>query len=121
MALDMLEALSRFNERRGYQLQMRIGLNSGAVVAGVIGKRKFIYDLWGDAVNVASRMESHGVAGRVQISEATRSRLGSPFLFEERGPIDVKNVGTLNTWFLTGRDRSPPKVKSEPFESFRDV
>ena len=103
MALDMLDALARFNERSGYRFQIRIGINSGAVVAGVIGKRKFIYDLWGAAVNTASRMESHGVAGRVQISEATRSRLGEPFLFEERGAIDVKDMGELRTWFLTGR------------------
>jgi adenylate cyclase len=103
MALDMLDALARFNERSGYRFQIRIGINSGAVVAGVIGKRKFIYDLWGAAVNTASRMESHGVAGRVQITEATRSRLGDPFLFEERGAIDVKDIGELRTWFLTGR------------------
>ncbi len=103
MALDMLDALARFNERSGNNLQIRIGINSGAVVAGVIGKRKFIYDLWGAAVNTASRMESHGVAGRVQISEATRSRLGEPFQFEERGAISVKNMGELQTWFLTGR------------------
>ena len=104
MALDMVDALARFNERSGHRLQIRIGLNSGPVVAGVIGKRRFIYDLWGAAVNTASRMESHGVAGRVQITEATRSRLGEPFLFEERGPIDVKDMGELRTWFLTGRD-----------------
>ena len=103
MALDMLDALARFNERSGYRFQIRIGINSGAVVAGVIGKRKFIYDLWGAAVNTASRMESHGVAGRVQITEATRLRLGDPFLFEERGAIDVKDMGELRTWFLAGR------------------
>ena len=104
MALDMLDALARFNRRNGCTFQMRIGINSGAVVAGVIGKRKFIYDLWGAAVNTASRMESHGVAGRVQISETTRSQLGAPFLFEERGSIDVKDMGELRTWFLTGRN-----------------
>ncbi len=103
MALDMLDAMARFNERSGYEFHIRVGLNSGAVVAGVIGKRKFIYDLWGAAVNTASRMESHGVAGHVQITEATRSRLGEPFLFEERGAIDVKDMGELRTWFLTGR------------------
>lgn len=103
MALDMLDALVRFNERSGYTLQIRIGINSGPVVAGVIGKRKFIYDMWGAAVNTASRMESHGVAGRVQISDATRSRLAEPFLFEERGPIEIKNMGEVRTWFLTGR------------------
>ncbi|RQS71918.1 PAS domain S-box protein [Burkholderia sp. Bp8963] len=103
MALDMTDALARFNHRRGYNLQMRIGINSGAVVAGVIGKHKFIYDLWGDAVNTASRMESHGVAGRVQVTDATRHRLGEPFVFEERGTIEAKGIGKLHTWFLSGR------------------
>ena len=103
MALDMLDALAVFNARNGYRLQVRIGINTGAVVAGVIGKRRFIYDLWGDAVNIASRMESHGVAGRVQVTEATRRRLGQPFLFEERGVIDIKGMRKLQTWFLAGR------------------
>jgi PAS domain S-box-containing protein len=104
MALDMTEALERFNSQRGFNLQMRVGLNSGAVVAGVIGRHKFIYDLWGDAVNTASRMESHGVPGRVQVTDATRHRLGPPFLFEERGFIETKGIGQLHTWFLCGRD-----------------
>ncbi|MBP0625238.1 adenylate/guanylate cyclase domain-containing protein [Cupriavidus consociatus] len=103
MALDMVDALSHFNQRSGYNLQMRIGINSGPVVAGVIGKRKFIYDLWGAAVNTASRMESHGVAGRVQVTDTTRRQLDELFLFEERGIIEAKGVGTLHTWFLTGR------------------
>lgn len=107
MALDMIDALAVFNERNGCALQVRIGLNSGPVVAGVIGKRKFIYDLWGDAVNTASRMESHGVAGRVQVTEATRRRLGEPFLFEERGVIAITGVGELQTWFLSGRSIAP--------------
>jgi adenylate cyclase len=103
MALDMIDALDRFNQRNGVSLQLRIGINSGAVVAGVIGKRRFIYDLWGDAVNTASRMESHGVAGRVQVTDATRRRLDEPFLFEERGFIEAKGLGELHTWFLAGR------------------
>ena len=108
MALDMIDALERFNERSGYRLQLRIGINSGAVVAGVIGKRKFIYDLWSDAVNTASRMESQGVAGRVQVTDATRQLLGAPFLFEDRGTIDVKGMGALHTWFLAGRSSASP-------------
>lgn len=103
MALDMIDALKRFNHRSGNNLQIRIGINSGAVVAGVIGRHKFIYDLWGDAVNTASRMESHGVAGRVQVTDATRNRLGEPFHFQERGMIKAKGIGTLHTWFLSGR------------------
>ncbi|KAI3610217.1 protein incorrectly called adenylate cyclase (plasmid) [Cupriavidus necator H850] len=104
MALDMTDALTHFNQRTGFNLQMRIGINSGPVVAGVIGKRKFIYDLWGAAVNTASRMESHGVAGRVQVTDATRRLLGESFLFEERGAIEAKGIGALHTWFLTGRN-----------------
>ncbi|MGY2491020.1 adenylate/guanylate cyclase domain-containing protein [Cupriavidus sp. CP313] len=104
MALDMSDALMHFNQHTGFNLQMRIGINSGAVVAGVIGKRKFIYDLWGAAVNIASRMESHGVAGRVQVTDATRRLLGESFQFEERGSIEAKGIGALHTWFLTGRN-----------------
>lgn len=104
MALDMIDAVARFNTRSGYNLQIRIGLNTGPVVAGVIGRRKFIYDLWGAAVNTASRMESHGVAGRIQITEATRVCLGEAFQVEARGAIEVKDMGVLQTWFLVGRD-----------------
>ncbi|PCE34411.1 adenylate/guanylate cyclase domain-containing protein [Burkholderia ubonensis] len=103
MALDMIDALARFNALRRCNLQLRIGINSGEVVAGVIGKRKFIYDLWGMAVNLASRMESQGVAGRVQLTEATRERLGEPFVCEARGTIAAKGMGELRTWFLVGR------------------
>ena len=95
--------LERFNHRNGYGLRMRIGINSGSVVAGVIGKRKFIYDLWGDAVNIASRMESEGIAGGVQVAEATCQQLGQSFLLEECGRIAAKGVGTLRTWFFVGR------------------
>jgi adenylate cyclase len=106
MALDMMASLDAFNERHGLTLRMRIGIDSGAVVAGVIGKRKFIYDLWGDAVNTASRMESHGIAGRIQLTDSTRQRLGAPFLFAERGVIKVKGKGKMHTWFLQGRNDS---------------
>ncbi len=103
MALDMMDAVARFDARTGFKLQLRIGLNSGALVAGVIGKHRFIYDLWGDAVNIASRMESCGVAGRVQVTETTRRLLGTAFSFEERGTIPAKGTGTVHTWFLVGR------------------
>jgi adenylate cyclase len=103
MALDMIEALTRFNERSNSTLQVRIGIDTGSVVAGVIGRRLFLYDIWGDAVNIASRMESHGVAGRVQVSENTRRRLGEPFLLEERGVLEVEGTGDLKTWFLARR------------------
>ena len=104
-ALDMLEALERFNHDNDYTLQVRIGIHSGAVMAGVIGKRKFIYDLWGDAVNTASRMESHGMAARVQMTEETRRLLSEPFVFEERGAFEIKGKGELRTWFLLGRSK----------------
>ncbi|MBN3820940.1 response regulator [Paraburkholderia sp. Se-20369] len=107
MALDMIDAMARFNAQRRCNLQLRIGINSGEVVAGVIGKRKFIYDLWGKAVNLASRMESQGVAGRVQVTDATRERLGAAFVCEARGTIAAKGIGELNTWFLVGRNAEP--------------
>ena len=104
MALDMMEAMDRYNEQSRYQLKVRIGISTGAVVAGVIGKRKFLYDLWGDIVNTASRMESDGVAGRIQLTDSTRQRLSEPFMLEERGAIDVKGKGEMHTWFLNGRN-----------------
>ena len=99
----MLDAIECFNEHSQYKLRVRIGIDTGAVVAGVIGKRKFLYDLWGDVVNTASRMESHGVAGRIQVTESTRQRLSGSFMLEERGMIDVKGKGKLRTWFLNSR------------------
>jgi adenylate cyclase len=106
LSLDLVDALDRFNERSGNSLQVRIGIASGPVVAGVIGKRMYLYDVWGDAVNIASRMESHGVAGRVQVSESTRRLLGEPFLLEERGVLEVEGKGEVKTWFVSGRGRA---------------
>ena len=103
MALDMLDAIECFNEQSNYKLKVRIGIDTGAVVAGVIGKRKFLYDLWGDVVNTASRMESHGIAGRIQVTDAVRQRLSKSFVLEERGVIEVKGKGEMQTWFLNGR------------------
>ncbi|HAH04911.1 MAG TPA: cyclase [Elusimicrobia bacterium] len=103
MALDMLEAVDSFNASSSHALKVRIGLDTGAVVAGVIGKRKFLYDLWGDVVNTASRMQSQGVAGRIHVTDSTRRRLREPFIFSQRGPIEVKGKGAMRTWFLDGR------------------
>jgi len=104
MALDMIEAVERFRRRRHIELNVRIGINSGAVVAGVIGKRKFRYDVWGEVVNTASRMESHGLPGRIHMTDATRRRLDELFEFEKRGSIDVKGMGEMRTWFLNSRN-----------------
>ncbi|NES83501.1 MAG: adenylate/guanylate cyclase domain-containing protein [Moorea sp. SIO2B7] len=103
MALDMQEEIAKFNGEQNTALSIRIGINTGSVVAGVIGKKKFIYDLWGDAVNTASRMESHGIPGRIQVSESTYEILKSQYLFEERGSIEVKGKGEMTTYLLTGR------------------
>jgi adenylate cyclase len=100
MALDMLEAIQDFNANTEHPLNIRIGISTGAAVAGVIGKSKFLYDLWGDVVNTASRMESHGIAGRIQLSDATRQALVEPFALEHRGFIEVKGKGEMSTWFL---------------------
>ena len=87
----------------GQRIAFRIGINSGSVVAGIIGRRKFSYDLWGDVVNTASRMESHGAGGKIQITKATYDRINGEFVCERRGVVDVKGKGELETWFLIGR------------------
>jgi len=103
MALDMQRKITQFKRDDGKPFHLRIGINTGPVVAGVIGLKKFAYDLWGDAVNVASRMESHGSVGGIQVTAATYDRLKSQFLFKERAAIDVKGKGKMNTYWLIGR------------------
>lgn len=103
LALDMLDAMDEQNRRESETLQMRIGINTGPVVAGVIGTSKFAYDLWGDAVNTASRMESSGIPGKIQISSSTRALLGNSYKVVERGTIEIKGKGAMTTYLLTGR------------------
>ena len=103
MALDMQDRITEFCKDTGKALSIRIGINTGPVIAGIIGTKKFIYDLWGDTVNIASRMESHGIPGSIQVTEATYKRLRKEYLFEERGPIQVKGKGKMNCYLLKGK------------------
>ncbi|ACY14448.1 adenylate/guanylate cyclase domain-containing protein [Haliangium ochraceum] len=103
MALEMLEVVAAVSEQTSTPLSIRIGMHTGPVVAGVIGTKKFSYDVWGDTVNVASRMEASSVPGRIQLTDETRHLLMERYEFEERGPIAVKGKGLVRTWFLRGR------------------
>jgi adenylate cyclase len=113
MALDMLEAMRSADEVAHVGLELRIGINSGPVVAGVIGRKRFLYDLWGDAVNTASRMESHGTPGRIQITHSTYELLANEFEFEPRGTITVKGKGEVEAWYLLRRRSGRPSAASD--------
>jgi adenylate cyclase len=109
LALSMADAVADLTDPRGRAVPLRIGLGAGPVVAGVVGTRRFFYDVWGDAVNVASRMESTGVEGRIQVSQDVYERLNCEFVLEERGDVVVKGKGVMRTWFLTAQ-RDPDSV-----------
>jgi class 3 adenylate cyclase len=102
LALAMRDLMQRYNAAHGFPLALRIGMHCGPTIAGVIGSKRFLYDVWGDAVNLASRMESTGESGRIQASEQVFSALQNGFAFEERGLIPVKGKGLLRTYFLLG-------------------
>jgi adenylate cyclase len=100
MALEMRDYISNHTFRDGQRVSFRIGINSGSMIAGVIGRRKFVYDVWGDAVNVASRMESHGLGGAVQITQATYELIKDEFICEPRGKVNVKGKGEMEVWLV---------------------
>jgi adenylate cyclase len=105
LALDMQEHLNSAAPGIG-AIQMRIGIASGPVIAGIIGRKKFSYDLWGDTVNVASRMETSGVPGRIQVTSSTQALAADWFEFEERGLVEIRGKGEMRTWYLSGRSSS---------------
>ncbi|MEO1067674.1 MAG: adenylate/guanylate cyclase domain-containing protein, partial [Cyanobacteria bacterium J06638_6] len=102
MAIAMLRVVKTFYRQDGNPFCLRIGINTGPVVAGVIGTKKFSYDLWGDAVNIASRLESHGLINRIQVSKTTYQCLKHLYPFEERGCIDIKGRGPMKTYLYSG-------------------
>ncbi|GAB3015782.1 adenylate/guanylate cyclase domain-containing protein [Bowmanella dokdonensis] len=111
-ALDMLKAFEKISHQHGIQNGLRIGLNSGELVAGVIGKNKFSYDLWGDSVNLASRMESQGQSNRIQVSEFTYRLCRHAFTFEPRGRIPIRGMGEYQVYWLKGEVASLTQAKS---------
>ena len=111
MALAMLDACTRLSRDAHVPLTMRVGINTGPVVAGVIGIKKFIYDLWGDTVNLASRMESHGVTGEIQVTDAVYERMREKYVFERRGKIEIKGRGQQQAYLLKRRRAEAERVE----------
>ena len=105
MALDMQAAIVQFAEETGKKFRIRIGINTGPVIAGVIGTKKYTYDLWGDTVNIASRMESHGLPGKIQVTEHAYYLLREKFILEKRGLIDIKGKGQMECYLLVGKKK----------------
>src|SRR5207244_11470816 len=106
MALDMLDRVSALNLLHGWAVAFRIGVNCGLAMAAVVGRHRFTYDVWSDTVNTASRMESSGAPGRIQVTEETYRRLSLTHRFESRGQIDVRGKGAMTTYFLVGRPQA---------------
>ena len=103
MAEDMLAVIAKVRQEHDIELNVRIGLASGPVLAGIIGTQKFSYDVWGDTVNLASRMEGSGVLGRIHVSPSTHAALVDVYDFEELDAIDIKGIGPLVTWLVKGK------------------
>ncbi len=101
-AIEIIDALKEYHIKRDRGLRLRVGIDSGPVVAGVIGKKKFIYDLWGDTVNTASRMESHGIPGEIHVTSNTYNLLKDQYEFIERGVVEIKGKGHMETFLLKG-------------------
>jgi adenylate cyclase len=106
MALEMRDFIATHTFRNNQQVSFRIGINSGPVIGGVIGKRKFVYDVWGDAVNIASRMESHGSGGTIQITRATYELIKGEFACERRGTVNIKGKGEMEVWLVLSANSS---------------
>lgn len=122
MAITMQRVITNFKRDDGEPFRLRIGINTGAVVAGVIGIRKFIYDLWGDAVNLASRMEAHGLAGGIQVTETTYALLKDKYSFWHRGKIFVKGRGEMDTYMLLDhQSQSSESSVTEDFYSLESL
>lgn len=113
MALEMRDFANSHTFRNGRRVSFRIGINSGPVIGGVIGKRKFVYDVWGDPVNVASRMESHGMGGNIQITRATYELIKDDFVCESRGLVAVKGKGNMEVWLVhSARETGYPRSRT---------
>ena len=106
MALEMQDMVAGYRTSLGETLRLRIGIDIGPVVAGVIGRKKFTYDLWGDTVNTASRMESHGIPGQIQVTPHAYERLRHRYRFEPREPVEVKGKGRIVPYLLIGRNEA---------------
>lgn len=112
LALDLSRAVAGLRDPRDNPVPLRMGIATGPVVAGVVGARRFFYDVWGDAVNVASRMESTDLEGRIQVPQNVYERLRETFVLQERGDVDIKGKGVMRTWYLVGRRSGPPPITS---------
>jgi guanylate cyclase len=118
LALDMMAYVRSHRLLGRFELDLRIGIASGPVTAGIIGQRKFVYDLWGDTVNTASRLESHGRCGTIQVTDAARRLLEDGFDLEPIGTVTLKGKGEIDAWRLVGRTRQPAPQEEKALAGF---